>query len=41
MQVLHIWDNANKLIRMRVLLEKSLGDVILNTLDVGIAQCPF
>ncbi len=38
MQVLHVWfhDNANKLIRMWVFFLKSLGDVIPNTLDVGI-----
>ncbi len=41
MQVLHVWchDNANKLIRMWVLFQKSLVDVISNTLDVGITQC--
>ncbi len=38
---MHVWfhDNANKLIRMWVLLQKSLSDVISNTLDVSIAQC--
>jgi hypothetical protein len=41
MEVLHVWfhDNANKLIRMWVSLLKSLGDVIFNTLNVGITQC--
>ncbi len=41
MQVLHVWlhDNANKLIRMWALLQKSLGDMISNTLNVGITQC--
>jgi len=39
MYVLHVWfhDNVNKLIKMWVLFLKSLSDVILNTLDVGIA----
>jgi hypothetical protein len=38
---LHVWlhDNANKLIRMWALLQKSLGDMISNTLNVGITQC--
>ncbi len=38
---MHVWfyDNANKLIRMWVLFQKSLSDVISNTLYVGVAQC--
>ncbi len=41
MQVLYVWlhDNANKLIRIWALLQKSLGDVISNTLNVSITQC--
>ncbi len=38
---MHAWfhDNGNKLIKMGVLLQKSLSDVISITLDVGVAQC--
>ncbi len=38
---MHVWfqDNVNKLIKMGVLLQKSLNDVISITLDVGVAQC--
>jgi hypothetical protein len=40
---MHVWfhDNVNKLIRMWVLFFKSLNDMRLNRLNVGIAQCSF